>query len=36
MRFGGLINSTTPSNNNPVNNNQGVIGVMNDEDSFNA
>ncbi len=27
-----LINSTTPSNNQPVNNNQGSIGVMYDED----
>ena len=31
-----LINSTTTSNNQPVNNNQGFIGVMYDEESGNA
>ena len=31
-----LINSTTPTFNQPVNNNQGSIGVMYDEESGNA
>ena len=36
MRYISLINSTTPSNDKPVNNDQGFIGVMYDEDGGNA